>query len=42
MIYLAKMNLVEDDLIGMADSPEPCDKRQNRDYDQSEPIIPFH
>jgi len=29
--HLAKMDLIEDDLIGMADTPEPCEESQTRD-----------
>jgi len=39
--YLAKVHLIEDHLVGMADSPEARDERQYRDHAQSELVVPF-
>lgn len=39
--YLAKVNLIKDDLIGMSNAPEPCNKRQNRYHAQRKLVIPI-
>jgi hypothetical protein len=40
--YLAKMDLVEDDLIRMADPPESCHEGQYCNDCDCNPVIPFH
>jgi hypothetical protein len=37
--HLSKMDLVKYDLVGMADSPEPCDKCQSRDQTQANSVL---
>jgi hypothetical protein len=39
--YLAKVHLIEDHLVGMADSPEARDECQDRDHSQSKLVVPF-
>lgn len=39
MLYLSEVHLVENDLIGVADSPEPSDESQGRDQDEADLVI---
>lgn len=39
--YLAEVDFVKDDLIGMTDAPEAGHKSQGRDDDQGDPVVPF-
>ena len=39
--YLAKVNLVKDDLVGMCDAPEARNECEHSDYCQSQLVIPF-
>lgn len=39
--YLAKVNLVKDDLVGVADAPEARDETENGHDGQGNPVVPF-
>lgn len=39
--YLAKVHLVKDDLVGMADTPESCDECQYGDDCQRDLVVPI-
>lgn len=39
--YLAKVDLIENDLIGMPNAPESCNKRQSRYDAQRKLVVPF-
>lgn len=39
--YLAKVYLIEHDLVGMADTPEACDESQDCYNSQSKLVVPF-
>lgn len=40
-VYLSKMNLIEDDLVGMADAKESSDESKDGNDGQSQLVIPF-
>lgn len=40
-MYLAEMDLVEDDLVGVADAPEPGQEGESSDKSERDFIIPF-
>jgi hypothetical protein len=39
--YLAKVDFIEDDLLGMTDAPEPCQECQGRDNDEADLEVPL-
>ena len=39
--YLSKMYFIEDNLIRMSNTPEPCDESQCCDYSESHLVVPF-
>lgn len=41
LVYLSKMNLIEDNLVGMADAKESSDESEDGNDGQSQLVIPF-
>jgi hypothetical protein len=39
--YLAKVHFIEDYLIGVGDTPEPCDEGKRRHYCYRNLVVPF-